>query len=223
MNLGRVVLGFSGACAMGAFAAWAFRPAPSDPAPEPMVRSVQQRPAARQARPLCQALSSLQDEVAQLQQVTEELERAIAAERFTTAAIEGTPLEWPDELDPRFHEEGVEAALLDAFEEIGGGAVVGLDCSEFPCVVVVEFPSDQFEEPIAAGNQLSVVLQDRGYDVWGQAQVIGNDDEEVWAYLPTLAVMPPQGTRGRPDGEVLGKRLTFRYRDLEDAVRGSSP
>jgi len=210
---------FAGTALLGGLVVGFLRPSPpSTPLPAPSPSSV---PTSRAPRPDCPDRLVLEERASELEARTRQLELAIAAERVATAATEGLPIEWPVDLDARFREEGVETALRSAFDEVGGGELLGLDCSEFPCVFVAEFAPSTLEEPIEAGNALPDRLEERGYRVWGNASW-EEDDEGVVTYWRTLAILPPEDTADLPDEEALVHRLQFRYRDVDEAVFANS-
>jgi hypothetical protein len=56
------------------------------------------------------------------------------------SALQGTPIAWPDDVPDALRPEGFEAGLRAAIAPIEGAKVVEVDCSEYPCIGVVELP-----------------------------------------------------------------------------------
>ncbi|MFT7518697.1 MAG: hypothetical protein ACI9MC_000829, partial [Kiritimatiellia bacterium] len=61
-------------------------------------------------------------------------------------AIEGLPMVWPDDLDPRYRSRPAKERL-SAILQPPTFDVVAWDCDEFPCMAVVRSSSGDADEP----------------------------------------------------------------------------
>lgn len=100
-------------------------PAPERPLARPQADCPDESPAIAGILERRQALASAEQALAVLQ----------AQEELAT----GAPLEWPDDAPESHQEIAVEAGLSQIAEKTGG-ALIGLDCGEFPCVAVMAWP-----------------------------------------------------------------------------------
>lgn len=77
-----------------------------------------------------ESCAALRDEVASLR-------ASLHREQALRAETEGTPIAFPDDLDPRFRQPALVAAFADAARAVGAAdaAIEGVDCSEYPCLL----------------------------------------------------------------------------------------
>ena len=190
----------------------ATRPSPPRVLPEVPAFPV---PTSTAREPACPDIAALRAEVQALEEATTALELQVADERVATAAIEGTPIDWPDDIDPAFQDVGVEAAMQDAFDTLGAGELLALDCSEYPCVAIAQFTSTEDVDAIEVGNQLGDALGE-AYKTLGNAAVDEVDGVTVYSLIRAVVPvdLPTEGERW----EAMRHRLQFRYRDLTDAA-----
>jgi len=91
---------------------------------------------------------------ARIQEVEAALSLAQLRRRIADArrvAREGEPLEWPDEVPAAYRLPAVEAAL-EAAAEADGGALMALDCDEFPCIGVYASARDPDNRSVSGGH-----------------------------------------------------------------------
>ena len=77
--------------------------------------------------------------VTENRRLTEEvamLRRELEIERQLRGDQEGDAFAFPEDLSPKYGQEGMKAAVLDALSQSGlSGDIDAIDCTEFPCIV----------------------------------------------------------------------------------------
>jgi len=161
MNLVQSVLSALGGFIFGALAVQflaqpAEPPTPKAVAGEP-VQVLPKRDCPSEA-PTFNAIGGLQDQLAEREQALKVVQ---AQEQLAT----GKPLEWPDDLPEGFDEASIEA-VFGEIAEANGGTVLGIDCGEYPCVAVMAWRGENFDQKGAAHSEV--------WDTWAGA--VGGGD-----------------------------------------------
>lgn len=84
--------------------------------------------------------------------------RAEYAER-QLEAIEGAPVPWPDKVAPVFKQQSVEQQLKEYVVDRGLGTLKSINCSEYPCVQVVQLTDASPEGSKALQAALSEMVK----------------------------------------------------------------
>lgn len=176
----------------------------------------QQRAVVTRAAPEDLSGASREELEARVSALEEELaaarfEQQVASGRLT--AHEGEPQEWPEGLPEAFTAGPYEQALAEAFEGAEGMELVEVDCSEFPCLAIVESFSNGDDWPRAISDRARGVPEQLGYDEPVSQSVMASSfetDEGFGNYVGL--VMLPDGYQS----EEAQTRASFR---LEAAIQ----
>ena len=108
-----------------------------------------------------------EERIAALQQAVAELTFERDALRGQVAAAGGVPMDWPEALPEALRPEGFEATLRAALGD-SGYRVGEIDCSEYPCLAVLDL--GVVDDPMIAAQDVSGVLRDGTEGVLGADQ-----------------------------------------------------
>ncbi|TNE85462.1 MAG: hypothetical protein EP330_25600 [Deltaproteobacteria bacterium] len=141
-------------------------------------------------------LDECKQSVDELSAGLEQAQMEAAFLRGQLATHEGDPVPWPADVPEALLPDNLEAAFVDAFEGIG--AIVSMDCEEYPCIVVV----DEGAEPVPdAWKQALEKIEGQVGDVnamVGRAETDGDDGAHtLGAYAISAATGEPPGPRTR--------------------------
>ncbi len=116
---------------------------------------------------------------------------------------EGIEQAWPEALPDRFTPEGVEAAVAAALEEVEGGELLEVDCSEYPCIAWMQSHLDA--DPEVWTSSFTPV-----HEALGQGE--DGVDLSVHSYgeNPRLQAVTVTWTDADVDGDEVGTRSGFR-------------
>jgi hypothetical protein len=150
---------------------------------------------------------------AQVDSLQEELDRVRFEQSLAKGQLarhEGKPQEFPADLPDVLRPAGFEPAMKDLVAGIDGASLLSVDCSEYPCVALVEFADEGGlkRSGLESGLGSQWGLVDPGVSVW--ASNVRSDDGAV--YLAALTVYPSEDD-GRDDSEQ-GTRTKFRVDNL---------
>ncbi len=169
------------------------------------------------ARPLPAGATQAQT-IAHLKERIDELEGALSRSEFTGAIAQGqlvahvgAPQAWPEDvaegLQPDAFSEHLEAAV-EAFE---GAEVAEIDCSEYPCIAVLELTELTEDWADRLGAVPEKMAEDFGEDMGLSVMGMGFEDDDSEAALLGF-VFAPEGDTAR-DSEV-GSRSHYRANEL---------
>jgi hypothetical protein len=152
-----------------------------------------QRPAPKNEEQLRAQVDSLQKELDRAR-----FEQALAKGQI--AQHEGKARDFPEDLPDVLRPAGFGAALKDLVAGVEGASLLSVDCSEYPCVALVEFADDEGlgRSGLEQGIESKLGLVDPAVSVW--AANVQRDDDEL--YLAALAVYPSTGSGALPPGST---------------------
>lgn len=166
------------------------------PAPPPV--RVPGEPIVVRPQPDCPDESGLLAEVGELQATLAKELAALTLARDQEEKETGAMLDWPDDVDERYTEAAIEAHLEELAAEYGA-TIAGLDCGEFPCVAMLLWPGNPFDEKNALEDELRADFEGLHF---------GGD--MVWF-----------GDEGPPDLLGRGRSYAFHpHAEPEEAVKG---
>ncbi|GEM_PF-6728913 len=149
------------------------------------------------------------DRVAELEAEVQRLSLMGAIASGRVEGHEGTEQPWPDELPGRFTAASVEASVEAALEQVEGGELLEVDCSEYPCIAWMQSHLDA--DPEVWTTSFSPV-----HEALGQGE--DGVDLSIHSYgeNPRLQAVTVSWTDADVDGEAVSRRSGFR----RDTVAG---
>jgi hypothetical protein len=114
-------------------------------------------------------------------------DRGLAENRVV--ALEGKPQPWPEDLPKGYSPEEFRATLTEALASQEGAELVDIDCSEYPCIAVLDLPTEGGPQ---AARSLADKLTESGFEGDSDLMVmIGQrEDEEGSQTVAVLSAMP---------------------------------
>ena len=84
-------------------------------------------------------------ENAALRQELEDVRGRLSAFERDADSRAGTPMAWPENIDPIFKEDHIKDALLTSLRDLGlNGDIESVDCAEFPCMIFGQIEIDGY-------------------------------------------------------------------------------
>ena len=175
----------------------------------PVVRKVHPVEAGAGTQPV-----DTRERIAALEAELEQLRFEQSLTRGQLVQTRGEPETWPDHVDPSLEPETFERRLQEALDATDAGALLAIDCEEYPCIAYVEL------DPDLGMDQLRPVLEGIADQVKGESDaavmqlVRASGLEGGESTLLTMAMMP------RDQADALSKRVQYRAEAaMEDLVQ----
>lgn len=186
------------------------KPARQGPDPDRDVASTSAPSASSQA----QTIRTLRTELADVKAELAELQVENAFNRGQLEAHQGRPALWPDTVAEKYTEAFLHEQITDRLVDVPNISLDRMDCTEYPCLVVVRSMSDADawdEEIEAAFRGLS---QDQYAD---DASVnVNNSEFNHNGYVERYAIMAVSAESDTT--EAVSARLDYRMDDLVDTL-----
>jgi hypothetical protein len=126
-----------------------------------------------------QTIAHLRDRVDELEEALQQAEFTGALAQGQLVAHMGEPQQWPDDVRPELQPDLFEERLNAALEANPEANLVELDCSEYPCIAVIEPHTldDDWEDTLrTVPEAMAEGLEDVGLSVFA-AKMNGDDGE----------------------------------------------
>jgi len=178
---------------------------PSTERPPPLAPMLQPRPTSLTQTPASPASPMPPSEVDVVR-----LQREISLYRGQLQLLGALPLDWPEDLDPRYRREVLDPWIEEVVGEVEGVALGELDCREYPCAAVLRYDPD-----LSASTEHINVIRERFLEEFegSEMMVMLVDSEDGTSVMLTFQ---PEGAREDP---ALGKRLQLRQEELMEPDR----
>lgn len=134
--------------------------------------------------------------------------------RSQLSLIGGLPSEWTDDIGPEWREDAVREALSAADERVEHAWIVEVDCSEYPCIAIVEHDGPTLAAPGTSVSDVKPLVAD-----WpGRTRVTGSEVQGSDGSHRGFGVIALYGD-GIPD--ATGLRTDVRMTRHSDAIRAA--
>lgn len=128
-----------------------------------------------------------------------ELQARLAFAQGRIEAQEGRPQQWPEDIPEDDRPERFRLHVEEMLEELPDARLSRLDCSEFPCIAVLETESTLLESihSLLDGDPRNDEERERLHDALGRMadRVYGDD---AFQQSGTWTALPPNGGKRRP-------------------------
>lgn len=162
------------------------------------------------------------EDTARIAELEGQLQRLQARQAITSgqlAAVQGEPQPWPDDVAAAWRPAAFERSLRALAAEEEAGDLLTVDCSEFPCLAVLEPPP--FDGP-GVPPSVQALVERMGEALGGAAVSVSNartNDDGVETSLVGLGFLPPD--RDDPDLDARSNwRMEGHLKGLADERRG---
>ena len=149
-------------------------------------------------------------EVAHLREVADGLRARTTAAEEQLELAEGRSIPWPADVRAAYKRDAVERQLKEFIVDRGLGTIKDIDCSEYPCVGVLEIANTGPLEMSSLNESLREMI--KRYYEGPVALMISNSQSGDGANLATVSILP--------DEEDV--KIRTRHR-ANEAMRGHAP
>jgi len=119
--------------------------------------------------PVIRDLRSAMSRISELEATNDSLMAELEIVRGQLSSFTGETQRWPDDVPTAFLPAGIEARMDEVFGHlVDQGAVLDLDCAEYPCIMLVSAPAgvlpDNYVGPLMADLDAAVLVTQANHD-----------------------------------------------------------